>query len=223
MTTELFFVFLFSFILASCFLLLYLRLHLRNNENQAALIRLSVQLKAADAQVSQLRTLVGDKEEDIKLEKLRLKLAHNKMSEYIGRNDLLTDKLGETEKAFLLFKKEEVPKIRKEAIKKSNQVNNGFTSENFAMFLQNDLSPKDFRHLGDPIDFMVTCGAEDIRNGISDEVSEIILLDVKTGNASLTKIQRRIRDAVVAGRVSFATLTINDEGVNYRFWRSDED
>ncbi len=124
---------------------------------------------------------------------------------------------------FAEFKRVEVPKIRKEAIKKSKEVNTGFTSENFAMFMQGDLNPKDFRHLGDPIDFVVTCGADDVRNGVSDEVSEVVLLDVKTGNASLNKIQRRIRDAVVAGRVSFATLTINDEGVNYRFWRQDED
>ena len=124
---------------------------------------------------------------------------------------------------FAEFKRVEVPKIRKQAVKKSKEVNTGFTSENFAMFMQGDLNPKDFRHLGDPIDFVVTCGADDVRNGVSDEVSEIVLLDVKTGNASLNKIQRRIRDAVVAGRVSFATLTINDEGVNYRFWRQNED
>lgn len=133
-------------------------------------------------------------------------------------NELEKNKL-----AFHKFKKEEVPKIRKEAVKKSKEVNTGFASENFAMFMQDNLNPKDFRHLGDPIDFVVACGADDVRNGVADEVSEIVLLDVKTGNASLNKIQRRIRDAVVAGRVSFATLTINDDGINYRFWRQDED
>jgi len=170
-----------------------------------------------------LRQQVAEKDEIIKslqIEQSSFETKTTYLTQEIkaARNDLEDHAL-----KFAEFKRVEVPKIRKEAIKKSKEVNTGFTSENFAMFMQGDLNPKDFRHLGDPIDFVVTCGADDVRNGVSDEVSEVVLLDVKTGNASLNKIQRRIRDAVVAGRVSFATLTINDEGVNYRFWRQDED
>jgi predicted Holliday junction resolvase-like endonuclease len=167
-----------------------------------------------------LRQQVAEKDEIIKSLQIEQSTKTTYLTQEIkaARNDLEDHVL-----KFAEFKRVEVPKIRKEAIKKSKEVNTGFTSENFAMFMQGDLNPKDFRHLGDPIDFVVTCGADDVRNGVSDEVSEVVLLDVKTGNASLNKIQRRIRDAVVAGRVSFATLTINDEGVNYRFWRQDED
>ena len=41
------------------------------------------------------------------------------------------------------------------------------------------------------------------------DVSEIIILDVKTGNARLNKVQRQIRDCIKDGRVTFVTLKPN--------------
>lgn len=55
-----------------------------------------------------------------------------------------------------------------------------------------------------------------IKDGTKEEIEEIILLDVKTGKADLNKTQRRIRDAITAGRVSFATY--NPDTNDYRRW-----
>lgn len=101
------------------------------------------------------------------------------------------------------FIKTEKPKIRRETLKKSERVARGFTVENFAPFLQKKYSPTDFRHLGDPIDYVIYDGLTDIHQGVADEIKEIILLDIKTGQSRLNKGQRRIRDAVNSGKVSF--------------------
>lgn len=101
------------------------------------------------------------------------------------------------------FIRTEKPKIRKETLKKSERVARGFTVENFAPFLQKKYSPTDFRHLGDPIDYIIYDGLTDVHQGVADEIKEIILLDIKTGQSRLNKGQRRIRDAVNSGKVSF--------------------
>jgi predicted Holliday junction resolvase-like endonuclease len=101
------------------------------------------------------------------------------------------------------FYRDEKQKIRKETLKKSERVARGFTVENFAPYLQEKYSPTDFRHLGDPVDYIVYDGLTDVHQGVSDEIKEVILLDIKTGQSRLNKAQRRIRDAVESGKVSF--------------------
>jgi hypothetical protein len=66
-----------------------------------------------------------------------------------------------------------------------------------------EADPSDFRHIGDPIDFVVFKGATDMKNGVSKDISEILIVDIKTGDSQLSSIQRRIRDAVIRGDVSF--------------------
>lgn len=101
------------------------------------------------------------------------------------------------------FQRTEKQKIRKDTLKRSERVARGFTIENFAPFLQQKYSPTDFRHLGDPVDYIIYDGLTDVHQGVSDEIKEIILLDIKTGQSRLNKAQRRIRDAVDSGKVSF--------------------
>jgi predicted Holliday junction resolvase-like endonuclease len=105
--------------------------------------------------------------------------------------------------------------IRADAIARSKTVNHGFTSENFAPLLM-DFSHKDFRHMGDPIDYLVPVGASEVRAGTKDKIDKVILLDIKTGKAQLNKVQRRIRDAIVEGRIYFATY--NTDTSNLRLW-----
>lgn len=102
--------------------------------------------------------------------------------------------------------KRAVEEGRKEAILKSRQVRRGIEGENFVPLHAVHWCHKDFRHVGAPIDYIIYDGATDIHDGVGDDIKEIILLDIKTGpHAGLNKVQRRIRDAVVAGRVRFAT------------------
>ena len=101
------------------------------------------------------------------------------------------------------FQRTEKQKIRKDTLKRSERVARGFTIENFAPFLQQKYSPTDFRHLGDPVDYIIYNGLTDVHQGVSDEIKEIILLDIKTGQSKLNKAQRKIKDAVDSGKVSF--------------------
>lgn len=101
------------------------------------------------------------------------------------------------------FIRTEKQKIRKETLKKSERVARGFTVENFAPYLQEKYSPTDFRHLGDPVDYVIYDGLTDVHQGVADEINEVVLLDIKTGQSRLNKVQRRIRDAVNSGKVSF--------------------
>ncbi len=61
---------------------------------------------------------------------------------------------------------------------------------------------EDARFLGAPIDYVVFDGY-----AANDEV-EIVFVEVKTGNAKLSRGERRVRDAVRAGRVRFETLRL---------------
>lgn len=106
--------------------------------------------------------------------------------------------------------------IRKDAIEKSRVVNKGFDGETFSPFLQDTWSPRDYRHLGDPVDFVIFDGAEMVRADLQEEITSVTILEIKTGNADMNKVQRRIRDAIVAGRTQFAIY--NPDNKEIRIW-----
>ncbi|MCU4413803.1 endonuclease [Acinetobacter sp. WU_MDCI_Axc73] len=70
--------------------------------------------------------------------------------------------------------------------------------------------PSDAKFLGDPVDYVVFDGYTDFRDGEGRaEDIEVILMDIKSGGARLTKGQQAIAQAVQEGRVRFETLRIN--------------
>jgi len=70
--------------------------------------------------------------------------------------------------------------------------------------------PSDAKFLGDPVDYVVFDGYTDFRDGEgrADDI-EVILMDIKSGGARLTKGQQAIAQAVQEGRVRFETLRID--------------
>lgn len=103
----------------------------------------------------------------------------------------------------------ELKEAREDAVKKSRYVNKGFAAETFTPF-NTKWSPKDFNHLGQPVDYIIFDGSEEVRGG-SDTLNSIVILDVKTGNAQLTPLQRRIKECVIAGRITFAIYNPDKE------------
>jgi len=93
--------------------------------------------------------------------------------------------------------------IRKDANKRSRSILRGQATEQIAPFLMEELNPKDYRFLGNPIDYIVFSGLSDITDGESDTIDKIIFLDIKTGKSNLSKVQRRIRDCISEGRIEF--------------------
>lgn len=88
---------------------------------------------------------------------------------------------------------------RKDAIKKSRAVLGGLAGEQVAPFLPGfPCNPADARFVGKPVDFVAFPGAAD-----GGEVKEVLLIEVKSGEASLSKREREIKACVQEGRLRF--------------------
>lgn len=68
-----------------------------------------------------------------------------------------------------------------------------------------EYNPADARFLGDPVDYIVFSGMSD------GEDVDVVIIDVKTGRAQLNQNQRRIRDAINNGRVSFKIIRLENK------------
>ena len=74
--------------------------------------------------------------------------------------------------------------------------------------------PSDAKFLGDPIDYIVFDGYTDFRDGDGQaEDIEVVLIDIKSGGARLTKGQQAIAQAIREGRVRFETIRIDFDEV----------
>jgi len=93
----------------------------------------------------------------------------------------------------------------------SRAVIKGQIAEQFAPFLPNfKYLPSDARFIGNPIDYIIFNGYTDIKdNGGNENNLELVLMDIKTGKASLTQHQQAIARAIKAGRVRFEIFRFN--------------
>ena len=74
--------------------------------------------------------------------------------------------------------------------------------------------PSDAKFLGDPIDYIGCDGYTDFRDGDGQaEDIEVVLIDIKSGGARLTKGQQAIAQAIREGRVRFETIRIDFDEV----------
>ncbi len=89
--------------------------------------------------------------------------------------------------------------------KRSAQVKRGLSAENLAPLNRNvwRYHPRDARHLGSPVDYVVFDGME---AGVAD--LRIVLVEVKTGNGAPSRRERMVRAAVIAGRVDYEIVRI---------------
>jgi predicted Holliday junction resolvase-like endonuclease len=102
---------------------------------------------------------------------------------------------------FLLWKTWYTRRVRKDAIQRSLAVTTGKVYEQLVPYLPNfPFNPRDVRFLGSPVDFVVF-------DGLSDgQVTRIVFVEVKTGDAQLSGRERRVRDAVQEGRIEWHEL-----------------
>ena len=100
---------------------------------------------------------------------------------------------------------------QKRSVNTSRAVLKGKMAEQFAPILPEfQYLPSDAKFLGDPVDYVVFDGYTDFRDGdgTADDI-EVILLDIKSGGARLSKGQQAIAQAIREGRVRFETLRID--------------
>lgn len=102
---------------------------------------------------------------------------------------------------------------QKRSVNTSRAVLKGKMAEQFAPILPEfQYLPSDAKFLGDPVDYVIFDGYTDFRDGdgTADDI-EVILLDIKSGGARLSKGQQAIAQAVREGRIRFETLRIDFE------------
>ncbi|MCE5256355.1 MAG: hypothetical protein LLF89_05850 [Spirochaetaceae bacterium] len=92
---------------------------------------------------------------------------------------------------------------RSDALKRSRAVLGGQVAEQVAPFLPNfPCDPQDVRFVGKPVDFVGFSGAS------GGQVEEIVFIEVKTGDSSLSRVEKSIREAIVAGRVRWVEYRV---------------
>lgn len=107
--------------------------------------------------------------------------------------------------------REALEEARRKSVNTSRAVLKGKMAEQFApLFPQFNYLPANARFLGDPIDYVVFNGYSEFRDGeISADEIEVVLIDIKSGRARLSKGQQAIANAIRAGRVRFETIRID--------------
>src|SRR5688572_1513085 len=87
---------------------------------------------------------------------------------------------------------------RADAINRSRAVTMGSFTQHIVPYLPEfEFDPRDVRFLGSPIDFVVFDGL------CQGEVKRIVLVEVKTGSATLSARERSVREAARAGRIEW--------------------
>ncbi len=101
-------------------------------------------------------------------------------------------------------------RIRQDALGKSRAVLKGKIGEQMAPMLPEfRYNPADARFLGSPIDYIIFDGYSEAKEG-SGKIRRIILMDVKTGKAKLSPIEKKVKEAVAAGSIEWDTLELKD-------------
>ena len=91
--------------------------------------------------------------------------------------------------------------VRQDAVQRSLAVTTGKVMEQLVPYLPDfAFNPKDARFLGSPVDFIVFDGLDDAA------VRRVVFVEVKTGEAALSPRERRVREAVEAGRVEWREM-----------------
>lgn len=107
------------------------------------------------------------------------------------------------------YKAEFEREIRADAIARSTSVMRGKVSEHLVPYLPEfgeTFDPRDARFLGAPVDFVVFDGLSEW-----DECDRVVFVEVKTGRGSLSTRERRVRDAIVDGRVEWAEIRVLEQ------------
>ncbi len=109
---------------------------------------------------------------------------------------------------------EKLEKAKKDSVATSKAVIAGNVNEQLAPIFPNfPYNVKDVKHLGSVVDFIVFDGLDQVRNGGKVNI-KIIFADCKTNTASLSKVQRAVKEAVEQGRFSFEEWNIRDGVLN---------
>jgi predicted Holliday junction resolvase-like endonuclease len=106
---------------------------------------------------------------------------------------------------------EQESSVRKDAAERSRYVLKGKIAEHMVPLFSDvfPFDPSDARFIGAPIDYLIFDGYTAVKDDKSERPITVILADIKTGNATLNKTERKIKEAVEAGRVRWETIRLD--------------
>ena len=106
---------------------------------------------------------------------------------------------------------EQESSVRKDAAERSRYVLKGKIAEHMVPLFSDvfPFDPSDARFIGAPIDYLIFDGYTAVKDDKSEQPITVILADIKTGNATLNKTERKIKEAVEAGRVRWETIHLD--------------
>lgn len=97
-----------------------------------------------------------------------------------------------------------IKKERSDALKRSRAVLKGQVGEQVAPFLPNfPANASEVRFIGKPVDFIAFNGADEGR------IDSITFIEVKTGNANLSPIEKSLKECIHRGCVNYIEYRIN--------------
>ncbi len=101
--------------------------------------------------------------------------------------------------------------IRKDAAQRSRYVLKGKIAEHMVPLLRDIFryNPSDARFIGAPIDYLIFDGYTAVKDGDSEAPITVVLADIKTGDARLNRTERKIKEAVEAGRLRWETIRLD--------------
>lgn len=97
---------------------------------------------------------------------------------------------------------------RADSLRRSRSVVSGQVLEHLAPFFPGwpaELSPRNLHHIGKPVDYLHFAGLD------GDGEVEVDFVEVKTGTSRLNLNERRVRDAIDAGRVNYRVVWLSTE------------
>lgn len=110
-----------------------------------------------------------------------------------------------------------VEEARADTLRRSRSTLRGQATEHLAPFMMEGMNPKDARFMGSPVDYLIIDGLSAVLDGEEEPIT-VYLVDIKTGKSQMTKAQRRIRDAIQAGRLVFGVFNPDDRSfVEYKY------
>lgn len=193
---------IYVFILINCLLIYFL--WQKNNENKAKNTKLAVLEKSLERSHMDISSLHAS------IESLTITLSE-KDHRFQEDRSLYKKNLEEHYKDQMeIWKKGELERVVKESVNKSRSILRGKTTEQLVPLTEEFLKefiPSDAKFLGSPIDYVIFSGAGSITDGEEKDI-EIIFMDIKTGKARLTKVQRAIKKAVEEKRIRWKTLEL---------------
>ena len=87
---------------------------------------------------------------------------------------------------------------RQDAVKRSRSVLTGQMAEQIAPFFPDfPANPTEIRFIGKPVDYIAFNGAS------SGKISGVTFIEVKSGNSSLSPVEKSLKEAVLQGRVYY--------------------